>query len=52
MRGEELAIDSLTRHLPRHMLDTVLADIQMEPFAVIGPGAAWAVETTVLVIHP
>ena len=34
----------LARHLPRDVLDAVLADVEVQALAVVGPGAAGAVE--------
>jgi hypothetical protein len=51
VRGEERGIGLGVSHLPRRVLDAVLADVQAQAGRVVGPGAAGAVEPAVLVVH-
>src|SRR5262249_56294297 len=49
--GEEVPADLLTGQLPGHVLDAVLADIEMQPGGVIRPRAPRAIEAPVLLVH-
>ena len=49
--SEEVGADSLVCHLPGDVLNAVLANVEPQPLAVVGPRASWAVEPTVLVVH-
>jgi len=49
--GEKVGTDSLVGHLPRDVLDAVLADIESQPLGVVRPCASRAVESAVLVVH-
>jgi hypothetical protein len=48
--GEEGAVDALARHLPRDVLDAVLADVEGDAL-VVGPGTSGAVESPDRVVH-
>ena len=50
VRGEEGAVDALARHLPRDVLDAVLADVEGDAL-VVGPGTSGAVESADRVVH-
>ncbi len=50
--GEERGVDALGRHLPGDVLDAVLADVEAQALAIVGPRAPRAVEPPVLVVHP
>src|SRR6185437_12406138 len=51
MGREQLRADLLAGELPGHVLDAVLADVQMQSGWVIRPGAPRAVEAAVLLVH-
>ena len=49
MCGEEFRVCLRWRELPRHVLDTALADVQAQPARVIRPRAPRAVEAVPLI---
>lgn len=48
--GEEVVARTLLRHLPRGVLDAVLADVERDP-GIVGPRASGAVESADGVVH-
>jgi len=51
VEGEELVVGLRRRELPRHVLDAVLADVEVETVGVVRPRATRTVETAVFMVH-